>query len=459
MEYDHLLDKVKKIHMIGIGGSGMCPIAEILHTNGYVLTGSDCALSDTLERIKGYGIKVYMGHEKENITDQELVVYTAAVKKDNPELVAAREKNIPCIERSIMLGIITRKFKRSIAVSGTHGKTTTTGMLTQILVGAGLDPSAVIGGKLNYIGGNGCAGKSDIVVAEACEYVDTFLQLNPYLSIILNIDADHLDYFKNIDNIKKSFNKFAHQTTNTLVINGDDKNTLDAVEDVTITKITFGKSNNNDYYCENLKIVDKAFTEFDLMHKNEKLCTINLQVPGIHNVYDALAACATAHTLGVSPEEISKNIHEFTGVHRRFEILGKIRGITIADDFAHHPTEIAATLTAAQKMGFNKIWTIFQPHTYSRTSMLLNEFAEALKISDTAIISEILAVREDNIYNVYNTDLGKLVPDSICIDSFTDITKYICDHAKEGDLILTMGGGNVYMCANMILRALTTGEY
>lgn len=459
MIYDHLLDTVKKIHFIGIGGSGMCPIAEILHTKGYQLTGSDCATSDTLERIKGYGIPVFMGHSADNIKDTELVVYTAAVKKDNPELVAAQEKGIPCIERSVMLGIITRKFKKSIAVSGTHGKTSTTGMLTQILVGSGFDPSAIIGGKLNYIGGNGCAGKSDIVVAEACEYVDTFLQLTPYISIILNIDADHLDYFGTIDNIKKSFNKFAKQTTGSLVINGDDENTIDAVKDVELPKITFGLNENNVYYATNLEIIDNAFYQYDFMHNGEKLCTIELKVPGKHNVYDSLAACSTAHQLGVNPEDIRKNMLEFTGVHRRFEILGKIKGITVADDFAHHPTELTATLTAAKEMGFRKVWAVFQPHTYSRTSMLLDDFAKALKIPDVAIISEILAVREDNIYNIYNTDLGDKVPGSICLDTFSEITKYVCDHAREGDLILTMGGGNVYMCANMILRGLTTGEY
>lgn len=459
MIYDHLLDKVKRIHLIGIGGSGMCPIAEILLTKGYNLSGSDCATSDTLDRIKSYGIPVFMGHEAKNIEGAELVVYTAAVKKDNPELLAAKALDIPCIERSIMLGIITRKFKRSIAVSGTHGKTSTTGMLTQILKGSGLDPSAIIGGKLPYIGGNGCAGKSDIVVCEACEYVDTFLQLTPYISLILNVDADHLDYFKNIDNIKKSFNKFAKQTSNTIIVNGDDKNAVDSVSDVQLNIIKFGFDESNDYYAANYEIIDKAFGRFDFIYKGENLCTITLKVPGKHNVYNALAAASTAHFLGVSPKDIAENLEKFTGVHRRFEILGKPKGITVADDFAHHPTELTATLLAAKSMGFNKVWAVFQPHTYSRTSMLLDDFAKALSIPDVAIISEILAVREDNIYNIYNTDLGKKVPNSVCLDTFSEITTYVCDNAKPGDLIITMGGGNVYMCANMILRALTTGEY
>ncbi|MBQ2971083.1 MAG: UDP-N-acetylmuramate--L-alanine ligase [Ruminococcus sp.] len=457
MNYDNLLDNIRKLHFIGIGGSGMCPLAEILHSEGFELTGSDCNESDTLERIKGYGIPVFMGHKAENITDQELVVYTAAVKEDNPELVEAKKRGIPCLERSIMLGIVTRRYNRSIAVSGTHGKTSTTAMLSQVLIGSGFDPSAIIGGKLPFIGGNSYVGQSDIIVCEACEYVDTFLELTPFISIILNVDADHLDYFKDLDHIKRSFNKFAKQTTGALVINGDDENTVDAVKDVDLPKITFGFNSTNDYYAQNLTTVG-AYSKFDFMSKGEKLCEIELVVPGKHNTYNALAAAATAAYLGATPKEISENLHKFTGVHRRFEILGKPQGITVADDFAHHPTELTTTLNAAMEMGFNKVWAVFQPHTFSRTAMLLDDFAKALSIPDKAIISEILPVRETNTYNIYNTDLGAKVEGSECIDTFEDITKYICENAKEGDLVLTMGGGNVYMCANMILKALSTEE-
>lgn len=457
MNYDNLLDNIKKIHFIGIGGSGMCPLAEILHSEGFILTGSDCNESDTLERVRGYGIPVFMGHNASNITDQQLVVYTAAVKADNPELVEAKSKGIPCLERSIMLGIVTRRYNRSIAVSGTHGKTSTTAMLSQVLIGSGFDPSAIIGGKLPFIGGNSYVGQSDIIVCEACEYVDTFLELTPYISIILNVDADHLDYFKDLDHIKRSFNKFAKQTTGALVINGDDENTIDAVKDVDLPKVTFGFKNTNDYYAENLK-TKGAVSTFDFMSKGEKLCEIELVVPGTHNIYNALAAAATASYLGATPKEIAENLHKFTGVHRRFEILGKPQGITVADDFAHHPTELTTTLNAAMDMGFDTVWAVFQPHTFSRTAMLLDDFAKALSIPDKAIISEILPVRETNTYGVYNTDLGAKVEGSVCIDTFEDITKYICENAKDGDLVLTMGGGNVYMCANMILKALSTEE-
>ena len=454
MNYDSLMNKIKRIHFIGIGGSGMCPLAEILKSEGYELSGSDMNEGETLDRIKSYGIPVFMGHDAKNIDGAELVVYSAAIKENNPERKAAVEKGIPCIERSVMLGIVTRRYKRSIAVSGTHGKTTTTAMLSQILIGSGFDPSAIIGGKLPFIGGNSYVGKSDIIVCEACEYVDTFLELNPYMSIILNIDADHLDYFKNLDNIKKSFNKFAHQTTGLLIINGDDENTLDAVSDVEIEKITYGFGDNCDYRAVNVNADKGVHEQFDIIYKGEKLTNVKLIVPGKHNVYNALAAAAAAHCLGATANEISENLHKFGGVHRRFEILGTPDGITVADDFAHHPTELTATLTAAMNMGFNKVWAIFQPHTFSRTAMLLDDFAEALKIPDVAIISDILPVRETNTYNIHSTDLGAKVPGSVCLDTFEEITDYVCKNAKEGDLILTMVGGNVYMCANMIYKQL-----
>ncbi len=454
MKLDHILDGKKRIHFIGIGGSGMCPLAEILMSEGFEIQGSDMNEGETLDKIKSYGIPVFMGHREENINGAELVVYSAAVKEDNPERKAAAERGIPCIERSVMLGIVCRRYNRAIAISGTHGKTSTTGMLTQTLIGSGFDPSAIIGGKLPFIGGNSYVGQSDIIVCEACEYVDTFLELTPYISVILNVDADHLDYFKNLDNIKKSFNKFASQTTGALVLNGDDENTMDCTSDIKLEKITFGLSDKNDYYAANISADKGVHETFDFMHKGEKLCTIKLMVPGRHNIYNALAAASTAHYLGASPAEIAENLGKFGGVHRRFEILGTPGDITVADDFAHHPTELKATLNAAMNMRYKKVWAVFQPHTFSRTAMLLDDFADALKIPDKAIISEILPVRETNTYGIYNTDLGAKIPGSECIDTFEDITAYIAENAEAGDLVLTMGGGNVYMCANMILAKL-----
>ncbi len=453
MNNSNILDNVKRIHFVGIGGSGMCPLAEILFSEGFEITGSDCNESDTLDRIKSMGIKVFDGHKEENIEGADLVVYTAAVKKDNPELVASFARNIPCLERSVMLGIVTKRYNRSVAVAGTHGKTSTTAMISQILIGSGFDPSAIIGGKLPAIGGNSYVGQSDIIVCEACEYVDTFLQLHPYLSVVLNIDADHLDYFKNLDNIKSSFKKFADQTSHAIIFCGDDQNSVDTFKDTGIKKITFGVGAGCDYRAENI-ISDGMNQSFDFYFKNELITKVKLVVPGKHNIMDALAASAAAHFLGATGKEISENLEKFTGVHRRFEVLGVSKGITVADDFAHHPTELTAVLTSAMNMGFRKVWAIFQPHTFSRTAILLDDFAKALKIPDEIIISEILAVRETNTYNIYSTDLGAKIPNSHCIDTFEEITDFILKNAQEGDLVLTMGGGNVYRCANMIYSAL-----
>lgn len=452
MDSKDILSQVKKIHFVGIGGSGMCPIAEILFHKGYQLTGSDTSASDTLQRIRSYGIPVSMEHRAENIGDAELVVYTAAVKQDNPELVAAREKGVPAVERSIMLGMVTRRYPTLVAVSGTHGKTTTTGLITQIFVNAGLDPSAIIGGKLPFIGGNGRVGKSGTIVCEACEYVDTFLQLEPALSVILNIDADHLDYFKTVDNIIRSFHQFALQTTRMLIVNGDDANSRKAMEGIPAEKIlTFGLGAENTYRAVNIEDTKRACERFTVMKNGEHFCDVRLRIPGKHNIYNAMAALAAADYMGVAPEKIAESLHQFTGVHRRFEILGTFDGVTVADDFAHHPTELTATLTAAMDMGFRKVWAVFQPHTFSRTYMLLNDFAKALAIPDHAVLSEILPVREVNTYNIYAKDLAAKVPGCVWFPTFEEIREYVMSKAQEGDLILTLGGGDVYKCANMIV--------
>lgn len=453
MENNEILDKVKRIHFVGIGGSGMCPIAEILHNKGFELTGSDVSESDTLNRIRSYGIPVTMGHKAENIDGAELVVYTAAVKKDNPELVAAQQKHIPTVERSVMLGMVTRKYKNPVAVSGTHGKTTTTAMITQIFINAGIDPTAIIGGKLPFIDGNGRVGKSDTIVCEACEYVDTFLQLSPAISVILNIDGDHLDYFGTVENIIKSFHQFACQTSKVLIVNGDNENTMKAVQGIENAKIiTFGFNSSNDYYATNIADKQKARETFTLMKKGQNLADISLSVPGKHNIFNALAAAAVADYMGVSAETIAASLHEFTGVHRRFEVLGTYNGVVVADDFAHHPTELTATLTAAMQMGFRKVWAVFQPHTFSRTYLLLDEFAKALSIPDQVVLSEILAVREVNTYNIYAKDLAAKIPGSVWFQTFEEITDYVTKNVQEGDLILTLGGGDVYKCANMIVN-------
>ncbi len=454
--YDHLLDNVKRIHFVGIGGSGMCPLAEILHNEGFEITGSDVSESDTLERIRSYGIPVTMGHFAENVLGADLVVYTAAVKLDNPELVSAKEKNIPAVERCIMLGAVVEKYKKSVAVCGTHGKTTTTSMITQIFTSSDFDPTAIIGAKLPFIGGNSRVGKSDIIVCEACEYVDTFLHLYPAITVILNVDEDHLDYFGTLDRIKESFTKFADQTSEILVVNGDDANTMQCVqgmEEKGKKVITFGFGENNDFRAE---ITDYSVCDtFDIIYKGERLTSVTLNVPGKFNVMNALAAAAATISLGVDPKKAAKALQEFKGAHRRFEILGKPNGITVADDFAHHPTELRATLTTAMSMGYKNVWAVFQPHTYSRTYTFLDEFAEVLSIPDHCILSEILPVRETNVYNIYSKDLADKIDGCVWFDTFEEITDYVTEKAQPDDLIITIGGGNVYMCANMIMKKLS----
>lgn len=449
---ENILGRVKKIHFLGIGGSGMCPMAEILFEKGYEITGSDQSESDTLERVKASGIPVSMGNRPENLGDAQALVYTAACKPDNPELVAARAKGIPTLERSVMLGMLTSLYPELVAVSGTHGKTTTTAMLTQILVEAGRDPSAIIGGKLPIIGGNSRVGGSGTIVCEACEYVDTFLQLNPAVSLILNIEADHLDYFKTLDNIVKSFQTFSSQTTRAIVVNGEDREAMEAVSGQSGKDIvTFGLNSDCDYYPSELNEEPTACEDFTLMHRGEKLDRINLSVPGKHNMLNAIAAAATAHYLGVEPAAICQSLSRFSGVHRRFEVLGKFDGVTVADDFAHHPTELTAVLSSAMKMGYRQVWAVFQPHTYSRTYTFLDDFAKALSIPHHLIMTEILAVREENVYGIQTKDLAAKIPGSCWFGSFDEIADYVMKQAQTGDLILTLGGGDIYKCANLIV--------
>ncbi len=448
----NIFDNITKLHFIGIGGSGMCPMAEILLSKGYEITGSDANESDTLERIKSQGINVFLGHDKANIGDAQLVIYTAAAKMDNPEIVAAKEKGVTVVERSVALGHLTSKFDKTIAVSGTHGKTSTTAMITQILIEADFDPNAIIGGKLPKINGNSRVGESEYIVCEACEYVDTFLQLHPAISLILNLEPDHLDYFINFENMINSFNKFSHQTSELIAVNGDDENALKAVSGITKAKVlTFGLNEKNDYYVTNIVVGAMDCYSFTLESRDEKICDISLKVPGEHNIKNALAAATVCHYLGAPIEAIVKALSEFTGVHRRFEILGNFNGVTVVDDFAHHPTELKTTLEATSRMGFNNVWAIFQPHTYSRTHEFLNEFARVLAIPDHVVFTEILAVREVNKSGIHITDLEKKVAGSCHFSSFQEITEHVMKNAKPGDLIITLGGGDIYKCANLLV--------
>ena len=449
---DSIPQGVKHIHFIGIGGSGMFPLVEILHAQGYYITGSDNNESDILTLVRKLGIPVYMGQRAENIEGADLIVHTAAIMADNPELIAAKASGKPVWERSRLLGVVTSWYNNCICVSGTHGKTTTSALLTQILMGAGLDPTAVIGGKLPLIGGYGRLGKTDIMVCEACEFVDTFLKLHPDISIILNIDADHLDYFGTLENVIKSFRRFAELTSRTLIVNGDDANTMKAVEGLDKEIITFGLEESNDYYARNIVQHSGVKCSFDLMYRGEKLTTIDLKIPGRHNIYNAVAAAAAAITAGADPKLVAEHAAQFGGAGRRFEVLGERNGVIVADDYAHHPAELEATLTAAKQMDFKQVWAVFQPFTYSRTAMLLDDFARVLQIADKVVMSEIMGSREVNTYNIYTKDLAEKIPGSVWYNTFEEMADYVIANAQPGDLVITLGCGDVYKCARMILN-------
>ncbi len=453
-EIDEQLKKIKRIHFIGIGGSGMCPLAEILLNWGYEITGSDNNPGDNIDKLRSLGVKITMGQKSENIEGAEMIIYTAALLKDNPELVAAKTSGIPTYERSKLFGAISRMYPNCIGVCGTHGKTTVTSMLSQILIMAEKDPTAVIGGKLPLIDSHGRAGKSETMVCEACEFVDTFLDLSPDVAIILNIDEDHLDYFKTLDNIIKSFHKFSLLTSSAIIYNGDDANTIKAVGDVDKKKITFGFSESNDYYPANITYNRGSFGEFDVMHSGEKEAHLKLNIPGKHNILNALAAYAGAINAGCTPEECVIGAEAFKGAGRRFEILGEYNGITIADDYAHHPNELEAILSAVKKMGYNTVWAVFQPFTYSRTSILLDDFARVLQIPDKCVMTEIMGSREVNTYNIYTKDLADKIPGSVWFNTFDEIADYVTANAKKGDIIITLGCGDIYKAAKIMIEKL-----
>ena len=400
---DRIIEKVKNIHLIGIGGSGMCPLAEILHSKGYLITGSDNNESDPLKRIKALGIKVYMGHAPENVHGAELIVYSAAISEDNPEIVEAKKLGIPLMERSHMLGSLTRRYDNVIGVCGTHGKTTVSSMITHILILNKQNPTAVIGGKLPLINSNGIAGDSDTMVCESCEFVDTFLQLSPDKAVLLNIDNDHLDYFKTMDNLVASFSKFVNMASLTFV-NGDDPLCMKAVENCQY--MTFGLDSKNDFYAENIESGKFGFC-FDVMYKGEKLTRLNMHIPGKHNIYNGLATFAACYSEGIAPDDIAKAVESFTGAGRRFEFLGEYKGFTLADDYAHHPSESKATLSAAKELNYNNVIAVFQPFTFSRTALLKDEFVEALSVAVKVIFTPIMGSREKNTYNIYSEDIAK----------------------------------------------------
>ena len=372
------------------------------------------------------------------------------IRDSNPELMAARASGVPTIERAELLGLVTSWFSNCVGVCGTHGKTTTTAMLTQMFIECGMDPSAVIGGKLEAIGGSGRLGNSEVMVCEACEFEDHFLKFHPDIAVVLNVDADHMEYFKTMDHVLDSYHRFAAMATKAVIYNGDDANSCRAVQGIEGVKLlSFGMGEDNDYHACNIRHVDGRHTLYDLYYKQERLGQVKLNVPGEHNVLNSMAAVAAAIESGCQTQCAVESVSAFQGAGRRFEIMGTNKGVTIADDYGHHPAEIEVTLKAAKQMGYRQVWAVHQPFTYSRTAMLLDDFARVLQIADHVVLSEIMGSREKN---TYASDLAKKIPGCVWFPTFEEISQYVMERAQPGDLVITLGCGDVYKCAKLMLH-------
>lgn len=438
------------IHFIGIGGISMSGLAEILCDEHFIVSGSDAKESELTRHLEELGVAVSYGQSAANITDDiDLVVYTAAIREDNPEFACAKEKGIPLMPRAELLGQIMDNYRNSIAVAGTHGKTTTTSMISQILLTAKCDPTISVGGILKAIDGNLRVGKSDFFLSEACEYTNSFLHFYPKYSIILNIEAEHLDFFKDIHDIRHSFHQFAGNTKEdgVIILNGEIPEYEEITAGLKPKVITFGLTEKCDFHPADISFDEKACATFTAMYRNEALMTVTLHVPGKHNVSNALAAIALAFELKLSPDVIVKGLSDFGGADRRFQYKGCVDGVTIIDDYAHHPTEICATLTAAANYPHKRLVLAFQPHTYSRTKAFLDDFADVLSMADVVVLADIYAAREKNTYGISSKDiLAKLEQkgtECYYFPSFEEIEKFLLKNCVNGDLLITMGAGDI----------------
>ncbi|MTI68067.1 MAG: UDP-N-acetylmuramate--L-alanine ligase [Firmicutes bacterium] len=452
------ITNLSHIHFIGIGGISMSALAEIMITKKYKVTGSDVKDSPLVNKLKNKGVKIFIGHDAKNIKGADLVVYTSAIGEDNPEFVAATKNNIKLMDRATFLGQLMKEYKNSIAVSGTHGKTTTTGMIATIINDSFKNATMLVGGELDAIGGNIKIGGNDLILTEACEYKGNFLKFLPNIGIILNIEEDHLDYFKDIDHIKDTFTNFSNLLPEDgyLIINNDDNNTHGIINSSTSNVLAFGMDNKSDYMAKNITFNKNGFPTYTLVTENGEY-DVNLNVVGLHNIYNSLAAIASCDILDIPTEKIINSLKSFKGTHRRQEHKGNINGIEIIDDYAHHPTEIKATLKALGNINYNNIWCVFQPHTYTRTKALLDEFSTSFENVDKLIITDIYAAREKDNGLVHSTDLvDKLKSenvDAIYISAFSDIKNYLLEKVQPGDLIVTMGAGSIYKVGEMVLNS------
>lgn len=454
------IDKIKgnHVHFIGIGGISMSALAEILLHNGYVVSGSDMRQSTITDKLEKKGAKIYIGHDPSNVEGADCVVYTVAVKDDNPEMMAAKEKGLPIIERAPLLGHIMSNYPYSIGVAGSHGKTTTTSMLALILQNARLDPTILIGGELEEIGGNLKIGNSNYFITEACEYNESFLNFEPYIGIILNIEEDHLDYFKDINSIYNAFVKYANLVSSKGFVIGcsDDPLISKLLDEVHIRKISFGIENKGDWMAQDIKYNEMGYPSYRAVYKGQDMGRFDLNVPGKYNIYNALAATAAAYAIGISIDIIRDSLASFKGTHRRFEIKGSLKDTTVIDDYAHHPTEIRATLHAASKLPHKKIWCVFQPHTYSRTEKLFDQFTESFVNADEIIITETFAAREKPSDGIASEVLANALVSKghSCryIPEFDQIVEFLRKNIQPGDIVLTMGAGDIFKVADKLLE-------
>jgi UDP-N-acetylmuramate--alanine ligase len=444
-------------HMLGIGGIGMSGLALLLQSQGLMVTGCDIAESPITARIRASGIPVYSGHGPEHIADADLVVHTLAANGENPEIRAAREKGVPILSRAQLLGHIMDEYPRSIAVTGTHGKTTTTALITMLMNAAGLMPTVLLGGILDAIAGNAQISDSPYFVAEACEYQGSFLYLHPQIGLILNIDGDHLDYYHGLDQVYASFAQFARQIPRDglLIGWGDDPLIRRLIAEVNCTALTFGLGSQNQIQAQTITFNNEGMPSFTCRARGELIGSYHLNIPGRHNITNALAAIALGYALGIEPTLMQDSLAFFRGVRRRFEVVGRSNGIMVIDDYAHHPTEIQATLQAVHRVPHKRIFCVFQPHTYSRTQILFDDFVHAFGLIDQLVILDIYAAREMDPGTVHAKDLASRIARTglscVYLPTFGDAVEYLQKNCRAGDLLLTMGAGDVYRVAQAFL--------
>ncbi len=453
-ELEGFIEAKKRCHMIGIGGVSMSPLAKVLHDRGIPVTGSDMTESETVLDLRGQGIPVHIGHASENVLGAAYVIRTAAARDDNPEVEYARDNGIPVFERAEAWGCIMRHYKNALCISGTHGKTTTTSMCTHILLAAQADPTVMIGGTLPLLHAGYRVGRGDTIVLESCEYYNSFLSFSPTIAVILDVDADHLDFFKDLEDVKKSFRAFASLVpsyTGTVIANADDKNTMDAIDGLRRRIVTFGLSTEADIRARNIE-TKNGVSEFDVIYKMKPYCHVKLNVPGMHNVKNALAAAASAIVLGISGEAIARGLEAFHGAVRRFEYKGEVNGARVYDDYSHHPSELKALLDTVRTITDGRVILAFQPHTYSRTKALFDDFVRELRRADKVYLAEIYAARETNTIGISSADLAKRVPGAVFCPTFDELAENLRRDAAPGDVILTVGAGNIYTVCDRIVE-------